>query len=114
MRRLQEEQKRKEREKLGKERLKKERLERERLELERREREEKERKEKLKQKEMMKTIQINVEERNRQNHNYKIVSKLTKEIEFIEDNPDYKKYREEPLKENYLIKTLIYLNSKTM
>ena len=104
MRRLQEEQKRKEREKLGKERLKKERLERERLELERREREEKERKEKLKQKEMMKTIQINVEERNRQNHNYKIVSKLTKEIEFIEDNPDYKKYREEPLKENYLIK----------
>ena len=104
MRRLQEEQKRKERERLEKERLQKERMERERLEIERREKEEKERKEKLRQKEMMKTIQINVEERNRQNHNYKIISKLTKEIVFVEDKPDYEKYRKETLNENYLIK----------
>ena len=106
MRRLQEEQKRKEREQLEEERLLREKIERERLEIEKREKEEKERKEKekLKQKEMMKTIQINVEERNRKNHNYKIISKLTKEIEIVGDKYNNKKYKEEPQKENYLIK----------
>ena len=67
--------------KIEEERKRKEREERERKEKERLERElrEKERMEKEKKKELMKTIEINVEERKRQNHNYKIIQKITKE-----------------------------------
>jgi len=135
MKRLEEE-KRKERERLEKEKKEKERLEREKKEKERLERLEKERKEKerlerekkeklerelkekakrekQKQKEMMKTIEVNIEERNRQNHNYKIISKITKEIEISDNNrSNYKKYNEEPQKENKSLK--LFKNNSEM
>ena len=96
IKRLEEEMKRKE----------KERLEREKIEKERMEMIEKEKKEKLKKKEMMKTVEINIEERNRQNHNYKIIKKLTTEVEVNEfkNKNNLNKSREEPIKENYLLK----------
>ena len=55
----------------------KKRRELERKERERKEREEKELKEKLKKKEFMTTVQVDIEERKRQNHNYKIIKKIT-------------------------------------
>ena len=92
MKKIEEERKRKEREE-------RERKEKERIESELRE---KERREKEKKKELMKTIEINVEERKRQNHNYKIIQKITKEIE-VTNNDIKNKYknREEPQKKNF-------------
>ena len=92
MKKIEEERKRKEREE-------RERKEKERIESELRE---KERMEKEKKKELMKTIEINVEERKRQNHNYKIIQKITKEIE-VTNNDIKNKYknREEPQKKNF-------------
>ena len=89
--------------KIEEERKRKEREERERKEKERIERElrEKERMEKEKKKELMKTIEINVEERKRQNHNYKIIQKITKEIEVTNNDINNKyKNKEEPQKKN--------------
>ena len=91
--------------KIEEERKRKEREERERKEKERIERElrEKERREKEKKKELMKTIEINVEERKKQNHNYKIIQKITKEIE-VTNNDIKNKFRnnkEEPQKKNF-------------
>ena len=89
--------------KIEKERIEKERIEKERLE---KERLEKERKEKEKQKEFMKTVEIKIEERNRDNHNYKIIKKLTTEIEITKDNKpkefsqEKKKYKKETEKDN--------------
>ena len=83
-------------------RRKKEMEEKERREKERIERElkEKEKREKQKKKEFMKTIEINVEERKRKNHNYKIVRKLTKEIEVPNNDikNKIKNNKEEPQK----------------
>lgn len=92
MKKIEEERKRKEREE-------RERKEKERIESELRE---KERRENEKKKELMKTIEINVEERKRQNHNYKIIQKITKEIE-VTNNDIKNKYknREEPQKKNF-------------
>ena len=92
------------REKERREREEKERKERE--ERERKEKEERERKEKMKQKELMKTVEINIEERNRRNHNYKIVSKLTKEIEILNSETEntFQKNKEAPQKENFFLK----------
>ena len=90
--------------KIEEERKRKEREERERKEKERLERElrEKERMEKEKKKELMKTIEINVEERKRQNHNYKIIQKITKEIEVTNNDINNKyKNKEEPQKKNF-------------
>jgi hypothetical protein len=80
----------------------KKRRELERKERERKEREEKELKEKLKKKEFMTTVQVDIEERKRQNHNYKIIQKITKEIE-VTNNDIKNKYknREEPQKKNF-------------
>jgi hypothetical protein len=95
--------------KIEDERKRKEREERERKEKERIESElrEKERREKEKKKELMKTIEINVEERKRENHNYKIIQKITKEIEI--SNKDViqnknKTYKREPQKNNFSAK----------
>jgi hypothetical protein len=95
--------------KIEEERKRKEREERERKEKERIERElrEKEKREKQKKKELMKTIEINVEERKRENHNYKIIQKITKEIEI--SNKDViqnknKTYKREPQKNNFSAK----------
>ena len=80
------------------------RKEKERIERELRE---KEKREKQKKKELMKTIEINVEERKRENHNYKIIQKITKEIEI--SNKDViqnknKTYKREPQKNNFSAK----------
>ena len=101
--RIEEEEERKRKEKERKER---ERIERERKEKERLEMLEKEKKEKLKQKEKMKTVEINIEERNRTNHNYKIITKLTTEIEVNEfkNKSASKKPKEGLIKEKYLLK----------
>jgi hypothetical protein len=120
LQKLEEEKKRREKERRENERKEKERREKEekerrereekerkeREEKERREREERERKEKLKQKELMKTIEINIEERNRRNHNYKIISKLTKEIEIPNNVKEstFQKNKESPQKENFFLK----------
>ena len=82
-----------------------ERKEKERIERERKEKEEKELKEKLKKKEFMTTVQVDIEERKRQNHNYKIIKKLTKEVEILDNENILEKYNEEPQKENYILKT---------
>ena len=92
MKKIEEERKRKEREE-------RERKEKERIESELRE---KERMEKEKKKELMKTIEINVEERKRQNHNYKIIQKITKEIEVTNNDINNKyKNKQEPQKKNF-------------
>ena len=93
-----EEEERREREK--REREKREKEQREKREREKREREEKEKKEKIK------TIEINVEERKRDHHNYKIIQKLTKEVEVNGDSKNIVKYKESPIKYNNLIKTI--------
>ena len=82
----------------------KKRRELERKERERKEREEKELKEKLKKKEFMTTVQVDIEERKRQNHNYKIIKKITKEVEILDKENILEKYKEEPQKENYILK----------
>ena len=99
-----EEERRKRKEMEEKERREKERREKERIERELRE---KEKREKQKKKELMKTIEINVEERKRENHNYKIIQKITKEIEI--SNKDViqnknKTYKREPQKNNFSAK----------
>ena len=101
---IREKERREREEKERREREEKERRERE--ERERKEKEERERKEKLKQKELMKTVEINIEERNRRNHNYKIVSKLTKEIEILNSETEntFQKNKEAPQKENFFLK----------
>ena len=112
LKKIEEEKKRREKERREKEIREKERREREekerreREERERKEKEERERKEKLKQKELMKTVEINIEERNRRNHNYKIVSKLTKEIEILNSETEntFQKNKEAPQKENFFLK----------
>ena len=86
-------------------RREKERREKEREEKERKEREEKERQEKLKKKELMKTVQINIEERNRRNHNYKIIKKLTKEVEILDNENNLEKYKDESQNDKYLLKS---------
>ena len=106
-----EREKREREEKEKREREKREREEKERKERERREREEKEKREKekmekLNQKEKIKTIEINVEERKRDHHNYKLIQKLTKEVEVNSDNKNIVKYKESPIKSNNLIKTI--------
>ena len=88
------------------------RKEKERIERELRE---KEKREKQKKKELMKTIEINVEERKRENHNYKIIQKITKEIEI--SNKDiiqnkHKTYKREPQKNNFSAKH-IKVNSES-
>ena len=93
-----EEEERREREK--REREKREKEKREKREREKREKEEKEKKEKIK------TIEINVEERKRDHHNYKLIQKLTKEVEVNSDNKNIVKYKESPIKNNNLIKTI--------
>ena len=118
-------------EKLRKEKEEKERLEREKIERERKEREEKEKKRREEEerrerekrekeerekrerekrekekKEKIKTIEINVEERKRDHHNYKIIQKLTKEVEVNGDSKNTVKYKESPIKYNNLIKTI--------
>ena len=112
LKKIEEEKKRREKERREKEIRAKERREREekerreREERERKEKEERERKEKLKQKELMKTVEINIEERNRRNHNYKIVSKLTKEIEILNSETEntFQKNKEAPQNENFFLK----------
>jgi len=101
---IREKERREREEKERREREEKERRERE--ERERKEKEERERKEKLKQKELMKTVEINIEERNRRNHNYKIVSKLTKEIEILNSETEntFQKNKEAPQNENFFLK----------
>jgi len=99
-----EEERRKKKEMEEKERIEKARKEKERIERELRE---KEKREKQKKKELMKTIEINVEERKRENHNYKIIQKITKEIEI--SNKDViqnknKTYKREPQKNNFSAK----------
>ena len=83
MKKIEEERKRKEREE-------RERKEKERIESELRE---KERREKEKKKELMKTIEINVEERKRQNHNYKIIQKKPQKKNFSANH--FKSYNEQ-------------------
>ena len=102
-----EEEKRKRKEMEEKARKEKERIERELRE--------KEKREKQKKKELMKTIEINVEERKRENHNYKIIQKITKEIEI--SNKDIiqnknKTYKREPQKNNFSAKH-IKVNSES-
>ena len=112
LKKIEEEKKRREKERREKEIREKERREREekerkeREERERKEKEERERKEKMKQKELMKTVEINIEERNRRNHNYKIVSKLTKEIEILNSETEntFQKNKEAPQNENFFLK----------
>ena len=60
---------------------------------------EKKLKEKLKKKEFMTTVQVDIEERKRQNHNYKIIKKITKEVEILDKENILDKYKEEPQKE---------------
>ena len=102
------EKKRLERERLEKERLEKERLEKEKKEKERLEKErlEKEKKEKEKQREFMKTIEIKIEERNRENHNYKIIKKLTTEVEITSEHNNELKPKEEA-QESHFQRTFI-------
>ena len=102
------EKKRLERERLEKERLEKERLEKEKKEKERLEKErlEKEKKEKEKQREFMKTIEIKIEERNRENHNYKIIKKLTTEVEITNEHNNELKPKEEA-QESHFQRTFI-------
>ena len=98
---------RKEKEKMEKEKKEKERKEKERKEKEMKEKEkkEKERKEKSKKKETMKTIEINIEERKRENHNYKIITKLTTEVEITDKNSyDIKTYKKEIQNNNNSLK----------
>ena len=103
-----EEEERREREK--REREKREKEEREKREREKREKEEREKREREKRekekKEKIKTIEINVEERKRDHHNYKIIQKLTKEVEVNGDSKNTVKYKESPIKYNNLIKTI--------
>ena len=103
-----EEEERREREK--REREKREKEEREKREREKREKEEREKREREKRekekKEKIKTIEINVEERKRDHHNYKIIQKLTKEVEVNRDSKNIVKYKESPIKYNNLIKTI--------
>ena len=103
-----EEEERREREK--REREKREKEEREKREREKREKEEREKREREKRekekKEKIKTIEINVEERKRDHHNYKIIQKLTKEVEVNGDSKNIVKYKESPIKYNNLIKTI--------
>ena len=98
-----EEEERREREKREKE--EREKREREKREKEEREKREREKREKEK-KEKIKTIEINVEERKRDHHNYKIIQKLTKEVEVNGDSKNTVKYKESPIKYNNLIKTI--------
>ena len=105
------ERERKEREeKEKKRREEEERREREKREREKREKEEREKREREKRekekKEKIKTIEINVEERKRDHHNYKIIQKLTKEVEVNGDSKNTVKYKESPIKYNNLIKTI--------
>ena len=105
------ERERKEREeKEKKRREEEERREREKREREKREKEEREKREREKRekekKEKIKTIEINVEERKRDHHNYKIIQKLTKEVEVNGDSKNIVKYKESPIKYNNLIKTI--------
>ena len=110
LRKEKEEKERLEREKIERERERKEREEKEkkrREEEERREREKREREKREKEKkEKIKTIEINVEERKRDHHNYKIIQKLTKEVEVNGDSKNIVKYKESPIKYNNLIKTI--------
>jgi hypothetical protein len=99
-RREREKREREKREKEQREKREREKKEKEKLEREKRERDEKEKKEKIK------TIEINVEERKRDHHNYKIIQKLTKEVEVNGDSKNIVKYKESPIKYNNLIKTI--------
>ncbi len=83
--------------------LKKIEEEKKKREIERK-KEEKELKEKLKKKEYMTTVQVDIEERKRQNHNYKIIKKLTKEIEILDNDNILEKYNKESQKDNYILK----------
>ena len=108
---IERERERKEREeKEKKRREEEERREREKREREKREKEEREKREREKRekekKEKIKTIEINVEERKRDHHNYKIIQKLTKEVEVNGDSKNTVKYKESPIKYNNLIKTI--------
>ena len=108
---IERERERKEREeKEKKRREEEERREREKREREKREKEEREKREREKRekekKEKIKTIEINVEERKRDHHNYKIIQKLTKEVEVNGDSKNIVKYKESPIKYNNLIKTI--------
>ena len=121
LRKEKEEKERQEREKIERERKEREekekkrreeeeRREREKREREKREKEEREKREREKRekekKEKIKTIEINVEERKRDHHNYKIIQKLTKEVEVNGDSKNTVKYKESPIKYNNLIKTI--------
>ena len=121
LRKEKEEKERQEREKIERERKEREekekkrreeeeRREREKREREKREKEEREKREREKRekekKEKIKTIEINVEERKRDHHNYKIIQKLTKEVEVNGDSKNIVKYKESPIKYNNLIKTI--------
>ena len=86
---LEEEQKRKEKERIEKEKAEKERIEREKKE-----------KEKKKKKEKVKKVEINIEEKNRENHNYKIIQKLTTEVEVSDKSNSNKNNNKKLTKKN--------------
>ena len=60
----------------------------------------------------MKTIEIKIEERNRENHNYKIIKKLTTEVEITNEVETYFKKIKKEVETKLNFKHFLVINYK--